>query len=295
MPVQHNSITWLTLLFLLIICSTVNEGFAQKQPRCYKLYSANGKQIAYTNMLDTLAESDVVFFGEMHNNPISHWLQRRVTKELYNRTDSLVLGAEMFEADNQLLLDEYLAGWIDKKSFEDEARLWPNYETDYKPLVAFAKSNNLSFIATNIPRRYASSVYDQGLKILNTLSPEAKQYIAPLPINVNMDLPSYKKIKSMGKGHGGKKMVQAQAVKDATMAHFIIANLPTTGTFLHYNGNYHSKNHEGIVWYINENRPQLDVKTIATVQQETIAELDTSQTHIADYILCVPSDMTKTH
>jgi uncharacterized iron-regulated protein len=29
-------------------------------------------------------------------------------------------------------------------------QLWSNYQTDYRPLVDFAKENNLRFIATNI-------------------------------------------------------------------------------------------------------------------------------------------------
>jgi len=45
-----------------------------------------------------------------------------------------MLGAEMFESDNQLIMDEYMTGKIKNlKNFEDEAKLWPNYQTDYKP------------------------------------------------------------------------------------------------------------------------------------------------------------------
>ncbi len=279
------------ILSLIILDNSVS---AQNQPDAYQLYSTEGQKISYQQMVNTLANSDVIFFGEVHNNPICHWLQKRITRELYQQTDSLVLGAEMFEADNQLLVDEYLHGWIDNKSFEDEARLWPNYQTDYKPILEFAKSNDIHFVATNIPRRYASTVHEMGLKVLDSLTKEAKQYIAPLPIDIDMTLASYQEIKSMGHGNS-TTIVQAQAVKDATMAHFILANTPDEGTFLHYNGNFHSKNREGIVWYVKQHKPSLNIQTIATVQQDTIAELDTAHTGMADYILCVPSDMTATH
>ena len=63
----------------------------------------------------------------------------------------------------------FFLGFISEKNFEKEARLWPNYKTDYKPLVSFAKDNNLSFVATNIPRRYASAVFKNGLKKLRNL------------------------------------------------------------------------------------------------------------------------------
>ena len=51
----------------------------------------------------------MVLFGELHNNPISHWLQLELTEDLHAaRGADLVLGAEMFEADNQLLLRLHL-------------------------------------------------------------------------------------------------------------------------------------------------------------------------------------------
>lgn len=80
--------------------------------------------------------------------------------------DNLILGAEMFESDNQVILNEYLAGLISQSSFENEARLWPNYKTDYKPLVEFAKTNKLQFVASNVPRRYASLVNSKGFEDL---------------------------------------------------------------------------------------------------------------------------------
>ena len=66
--------------------------------------------------------------------------------------------------------------------FEAEARLWDNYNTDYYPVVFFAKEHGIPFVATNIPRRYANSVKNKGIEVLDSLSDEAKRYIAPLPV-----------------------------------------------------------------------------------------------------------------
>ena len=51
---------------------------------------------------------------------------------------------------------------IKEANFREEAKLWPNYNTDYAPILEFAKKNELDFIATNIPRRYASMVARNG-------------------------------------------------------------------------------------------------------------------------------------
>ncbi|WP_262511599.1 ChaN family lipoprotein [Chryseobacterium carnipullorum] len=93
--------------------------------------------------------------------------------------------------DNQGQLNQYLEGKFDAKTFKDSARLWNNYATDYKPLVDFAKDKKVKFIATNIPRRYASQTAKEGLQSLNALSDKEKTYIAQLPIKVTLDTPGY--------------------------------------------------------------------------------------------------------
>ncbi|TAF00991.1 MAG: hypothetical protein EAZ80_03290, partial [Runella slithyformis] len=66
--------------------------------------------------------------GEYHNNPICHWLQLKLTKDLFKQKgENLVLAAEMFETDNQLVLNEYLSGFIKETNFEKEAKLWSNF------------------------------------------------------------------------------------------------------------------------------------------------------------------------
>jgi uncharacterized iron-regulated protein len=266
----------------------------------YQYFDVKGGTTKYKKLLKEAVEADVVFFGELHNNPISHWMQLELTQDLYEETGSdLLLGAEMFESDNQLLLDEYLSGKIKQKSFEKEARLWNNYKTDYKPLVEFAKENQLPFIATNIPRRYASIVHASGFEGLEDLSEEAKSLIAPLPVKYDPELKGYKSMLEMmggmGGGHGSDNLPKAQAIKDATMAHFILSNWEEGKTFIHYNGTYHSNDFEGIVWYLKQENPNLNILTIASVEQDTITDLKEEYVGIANYVLCVPASMTKTY
>ena len=150
------------------------------------------------------------------------------------KPQELVAGGEMWEADEQLKIDEYFSGFITQKSFESETRLWDNYKTDYKPFLEYANEQKIPFVATNIPRRYASLVAYHGLDTLKYLSKDAKKFIAPLPIEVDLKLPGYKNM--MHAGSGMKYLPHAQASKDATMAHFILENLKKGYTFLHING-----------------------------------------------------------
>lgn len=270
------------------------------QPKAYNIFNQKGKEVSYSKMLKDLEDADIVFFGELHNNPICHWLELEIARDLYTQEDqNLILGAEMLESDNQLLVNEYFLGYISEKNFEQEARLWPNYQTDYKPLVSFAKENNLSFVATNVPRRYASAVYRNGLQSLENLPEYSKVFIAPLPIQEDYDVSSYKKMLEMGAAHSNnsnpKYYPQAQMIKDATMAHFIYGNWNEGELFLHFNGSFHSDNKEGIVWYLRQMNPNLNIVVLTSVEQDQVDKLDQENRNKADYIITIPERMTKTY
>lgn len=281
--------------FVLSVIALVLAGALQAQRKeAYQLFTASGKKLTYGRMVRELEKKDVVLFGEYHNNPICHWLQLAVTRHM-GKKRSLILGAEMFEADNQTALDRYLSGTIDAKGLAQEARLWKNYTTDYAPLVNYAKTNQLPFIATNIPRVYAALVNRGGFEALDTLPDAVKQWIAPLPVAYDAELPGYKNMLTMMGDHASPNFPKAQAIKDATMAHFILERMQPGSLFLHYNGTYHSDHYEGILWYLKKTQPTLRYATIATVQQDQLNRLLPEHRAKADFILCVDASMTTTY
>ncbi len=326
------------VLFLLVGGFTAVTTNAQKS--AYKLFREDGKKVKYAKMLEAASGADIVLFGEYHTNPISHWLQLELTTDLYDlRGEGLILGAEMFEADNQLILNEYLAGQITEKKFEEEVRLWQNYTTDYKPLVLIAKDKGLTFVATNIPRRYANMVFNRGVVSLDSLSDEAKTYMTPLPLDYDTSLNCYKQMMGGGgspmgeaktpmgemkvpksdtiapvgdaktpkggtkmpmgtrspmDGHGSTNLADAQAIKDATMTHFILEYWEPGKLFVHYNGAYHSDDFESMNWFLKRANPDLKIVTISTVSQDDVEALEEGSEGKADFIIAVPSSMTQT-
>jgi len=259
----------------------------------YRLYDGGGGEIGYQDMLDSCVRSNVILFGEIHEHLLVHRLQLQVTQDLVRiRKGGLVLGAEMLESDNQLIVDEYLAGLITHEHLMGEAKVWDNYEADYRPLVDVAKENGLRFIATNIPRRYASLVARAGMKALERLSGEARQAIAPLPIPLDLDAPGYRHAMEIGRAHGAhmdaENFVAAQAVKDATMAYFILKNREPKDLFIHYNGSYHSDSGGGICWYLKRYDPEIKVTAISSVSKDTPG-FDEQYRGLADIVLVVPA------
>lgn len=279
---------------LLLLAFTLCLLTVSAQKESYVIYNAKGKKVSYKKMLKTLEKKGMVLFGELHNNPIAHWLQYELTADLHSKRQ-LILGAEMIESDNQDELNDYLSGKIDYKVLDSTARLWNNHKTDYAPLVDFAKDSSLVFVASNVPRRYASMVYKGGFKALDSLPAQEKEWIAPLPIAYDPELPGYQNILKMMGDHGSPTLVMAQAIKDATMAHFILQNYKEGSLFLHYNGAYHSNNYEGILWYLQLERPDLEYGTISTVTQENVQQLEEENQNLADFIICVDHNMTTTY
>ncbi|MDF1574731.1 MAG: ChaN family lipoprotein [Bacteroidales bacterium] len=332
---------YLKTFMLLIVAGSFSLAL-NAQKAAYRLFREDGRKVKYEKMLEQASGADIVLFGEYHTNPISHWLQLELTTDLLAaRGKELILGAEMFEADNQLILDEYLAGLITEEKFEEEARLWKNYQTDYKPLVLLAKGNGLTFVASNIPRRYANMVFKKGVASLDSLSEKALSYMAPLPLEYDTSLNCYRQLMGSGRSsmsqstmpetpvpgtpvadtlspvsdsiapagestmpmagtgpmgwHGSINLADAQAIKDATMAHFILEHWKPGKLFVHYNGAYHSDDFESMNWFLRRSRPDLKILTISTVSQEEVDILEEEAFGKADFIIAVPSNMTQTH
>ena len=284
-------------LFLLISFAFVGERPA------YRLFTATGQPADFDQMMQELAQADVVLFGEQHNDALAHWLELQVAKDLLRlkKPGQLVIGMEMFERDVQPLVAQYAAGTLADTALERQARPWPNYATDYRPLLQFARENHVPIIGTNAPRPFAKAVAQRSLTALDKLPAAERALLAPLPLKVDYDLPGYKNMAVMfggsGMAHGGgaQNIIQAQALKDATMAHFIETSRQPGQTLLHLNGSYHSDHHDGIGAWLREYAPTLRVKTISIVTQAQLQALEKEQVNVADFVVVVPEDAGKTY
>ena len=301
-------------LVAVLLLSLCNPLFAKKKKEvvfqndmpAYMIFDSTGKKVTYAHMVNELAKHQICLFGEFHDDPISHWLEKKVTYALADlKGDSLVLGGEMWEADDQLIVDELLDGTLSKKDYTTIANNWPNFR-DYKALMGVAMKNDLRFVCTNIPRRYASIIYKRGEQYLDSLPEQVYAYLPPLPVHYDLTQPAYASMLSLFADepnpnsknpmahYKGANLVKAQAIKDATMAHFILKNWDEDKFFLHYNGVYHSKNHQSICYYLEYYKPGVDVVTISVSRQESALELS-ADNNTGDFNIVVQKDMHKTY
>lgn len=280
----------LLFFFLFPFC------FNAQTDAAFVIFNAKGKKVTIQQMIRKAISAELILFGEYHDNPIAHWLESSLTKELFLKNGKqLVLGFEMFEQDQQVILDSYLAGEITEKQFNASLRLWPNYETDYEPIILFAKENGIPCVASNVERKYASMLFKGGRTSLDTIAAIKKTQMAEIDFPIDTTLSQYVGLNEMGMHMGGGNMLEAQAFKDATMAKFILKKLTSGRQMIHFNGAYHSDFYQGILWYVQQSRPTINALTISTVSQKKVSKLEKEHLGKADFIICVIETMTKTH
>ncbi|GAB3429359.1 ChaN family lipoprotein [Niabella aquatica] len=277
---------WILFFFLLpAVAATAQENAS------YKIYSvADNKEVSLTQMVSGLYNADVIFFGEEHNDSVGHMLELEIFKALHQQQkEKLSLSLEMFQTDVQLVLDEYLAGLVRETNLQKDGRLWNNYK-DYRPLVEYAKENNIPVLAANAPYRYTNRVTKNGIGSLKELSREAKQLLAPLPIDT-LTGRYYEKFAGLMGGHegmGNMKIYQSQNVWDATMAWKIarILKKHKKSRVLHLNGRFHSDEKLGTYAQLQRYAPKLKLMNISCFSPENFNNPDWDQwAHLGDYII----------
>lgn len=175
---------------------------------------------------------------------------------------------EQFSRDAQPILNKYLTDQIGEQTLIQQAKAWPNYESDYRPLVEIAKTNRLDVIAANAPKPIVQCIAKEGLDYLGRLEPDQRQYVAK---NLDTRDSEYKQ-KFMASMHHGQpnkheNLYASQLTWDATMAESIvdyISQHPDT-KIVHIAGKFHTENGLGIATQIKQLNSSLKVIIITPV------------------------------
>ncbi|MEM9990923.1 MAG: ChaN family lipoprotein [Bacteroidota bacterium] len=242
--------------------------------QAYKIYDTE-KQALCTiqDIVQSVATSDVLFFGEQHNDSIAHVLQEEIYKALLNEYETVALSLEMFETDGQLVLEEYLQDFITEGKMVNDANAWDNYATAYRPLVERARAKKQAVIAANAPRRYVNMVSRKGLAALNDLPKSSKSYLPPLPIRTD-DADYLKRFQEImgGVGHGSMSdnFFHAQCLWDASMGYQIFKHWKKNKKDLifHLNGRFHTDYQQGTVTQLKGYKKKIQAKNISCFPAE---------------------------
>ncbi len=241
-------------------------------------------------IIEKVANKRVIFIGEAHTNYAHHINQLQIIKALHKRGKKVAIGMEMFQRKFQNILDDYLAGKIDEKTFLEKSEYFTRWKFNYnlyKPIIDFAKENSLPVIALNIEKEIIKKITKNGFHALND---EEKEL---LPKTLNFQNQEYKKYlqnffnsSAHPKAKGDKNstspntdfIYQSQIVWDETMAEtaskYIKKNSDTT--FIVLAGNGHIAGFSGI--------PDRVFRELNLPQSVIIQDMPASE-NSADFIL----------
>lgn len=241
----------------------------------------SGAELSARQLAQKLSQYDVVFFGEYHDQGEIHQAELELLQAIHKvKGEKLALSMEMFEADNQTKLNDFLAGSLSEEDFLATSRPWPNYKTDYAPLVNFAKEKKMPVIAANVPRFLAAHVAKNNA---STEGVEA-QYQQWLPKHTYAPEGAYKDkfYAQMSSPAAPMKMppqrlaavYAAQCLKDDKMAESIaaFADAHQNMQILHINGCFHSDAHLGTAQKLEALRPELKVAVITPLERKQKGE-----------------------
>jgi uncharacterized iron-regulated protein len=281
----------ITVLFLVALFS--NLALSQTiQP--YKVYSAKGKSVSEKKFLKSMNAADLVFFGEEHDNLIAHFLSLKLFVNFAVENKFVTLGLEMFESDQQMSIDSLQNDQYDFSQFTEATSIWSNFESDYWPMMDTATALGAEVLATNIPRPWASALYHGGRDSLKQVLEGKEQFACSADFPLDVSLSQYAKLKEMAVHMGDKNFVEAQAVKDATMAKFILESLRNGHKVFHLNGCYHSDFQQGILWYVQQGMKEVKSITFSVVTAESI-DWSADYEGKADFIFVIDQNFPRSY
>jgi uncharacterized iron-regulated protein len=264
---------------------------------------SDDRAITFGEFAGAAATADVVFFGEQHDDPETHFAEFALLEAIGRRRNNVVLSLEMFERDVQRSLDDYLAGRVSEKEFLAASRPWDRYATDYRALVVLARSRGWPVIAANVPRPIASAVSRKGLSALDTLPVTSRDWVAR-EIICPKDHYSERFAEQM-KDHGSggpasaadlatmramtDRFYEAQCIKDETMAESIARAYERAGKdaiVVHFNGAFHSDYAEGTASRVKRRLPSTHHVVVTAVPvEDPRAAAAADRRGVADYVL----------
>ena len=210
-----------------------------------------GATLSFEQLIDQIASKDLIFVGEVHNNPEHHLIHVQIIQALMDRCGPVTIAMESFEKTKQESLDRYLQGGLTEEEFLREVNWrgeWGYEYHFYRPLILLARQNMSRIIAINAPHDIVRKVARQGLKSLNVV--EQGKLAKEIDLN---DKAHYTFLRKVYEQHSHTELkkfdhfYEAQCVWEDTMAHNLAEYLKENRRkLIAFTGNGHIINKFGI-------------------------------------------------
>lgn len=127
-----------------------------------------GHMIGFERMIEELKGARLIFVGETHENMAHHLAQLEIIKAFRKAGKPFAIGLEMFTAENQGALDQWVSGKLDPESFiklyyNNWHMAWPLY----KDIFLYAREHRIPLIGLNVARSITHKVAQNGFAALS--------------------------------------------------------------------------------------------------------------------------------
>ncbi len=146
------------------------------------LHVPTGLELSKVQLFDLLADKRIVYVGEAHTNLAHHQVQFEILQAMVTRHPGRVaLGMEMFSRSAQAVLDQWMTGSLDDKSFLKEWYAnWTSEYGYYKAILEFAHDKKIPLVALNATDEQVRMLAEKGIE---GLSEEIRKQVPDLDPN----------------------------------------------------------------------------------------------------------------
>ena len=297
-----------------------------------------GDPVQWEDLMSRVASADITIIGELHDDAVGHAFQRAVVEDAVAREPNLALSMERLDRSEQSIVDdyvadlidrekfyeltastawrkvatEYLAGEINKSKFRKQIlRIgWPEWETNYQPIIDAAKDGGGRIVAANAPwLRYTKLITKDGYKKTETMT-DAQRRLIDIP-----EVPESGKYRErfwevmVDRAEGEEpeependgddpdaahmemsdevvlRSFHSQMMYDATMAGSMAEALKSGAEkVIHLVGQFHSDFEGGTVMELRRRAPDARILLIS-MQKESVSALREEDTDRADIVV----------
>ncbi len=154
------------LTTLLVLCGCM---WAKGKFKGYRLFDvAKGRETTLDRVLHHLKEQRIIIVGEHHDQKSHHMAQLLLIQTLHESGVVLSIGLEMFRAESQKSLDDWVSGKISESDFQEVYyRNWNLPWPLYSMIFHYSQEKGIPLVGLNISRTIIRKVARRGFQSLS--------------------------------------------------------------------------------------------------------------------------------
>lgn len=228
------------------------------------------KPVELGAILKTIQPGSVVVLSEIHTLNSHHQNQLTFVNELQKVSESKIsIGFEMFDINEQNLLDDYSDQLITDEQLKNYVSLSKDWFQFYLPLLQFTQHPDSQAVALNAPKWLTSKIARVGMEQLSNY----EKLLLPVDFQLGDDLylERFQEVSHIPKAKI-KNYFEAQSTWDDIMAEtareFITSN--PSGILVIVVGDFHAAYYGGLPKRLK----QRGIANVVTISQVSMANLD---------------------